>query len=147
MKYSETSIGRVFVIRLEDGDILHESVERFAKEKNIIAASLIALGGADAGSRLVTGPAEGRSDPIVPEETIIDAVHEISGTGTLFPDAQGNPVLHMHIACGRSDSVKVGCVRRGVKVWHVMEIVLTELVGSGGRRLKDPVSGFDLLVP
>ena len=45
MKYSEAKPGRVFVLRLEDGDILHESIEAFAIEHEIMAASLIALGG------------------------------------------------------------------------------------------------------
>ncbi len=31
MKYSEAKQGRVFVIRLEDGDIVHEELEMFAK--------------------------------------------------------------------------------------------------------------------
>lgn len=29
MKYSEAKQGRIFVIRLEDGDIVHEELERF----------------------------------------------------------------------------------------------------------------------
>jgi predicted DNA-binding protein with PD1-like motif len=33
MKYSEAKPGRIFVLRLEDGDILHESVETFAREQ------------------------------------------------------------------------------------------------------------------
>ena len=31
MKYSEAKPGRIFVIRLEDGDIVHEAIESFAK--------------------------------------------------------------------------------------------------------------------
>lgn len=45
MRYSEAKQGRVFVIRLEDGDVLHESIEAFAREHEIQAAGLIALGG------------------------------------------------------------------------------------------------------
>ena len=39
MKYSEAKQGRVFIIRLEDGDILHESIEAFAREHSIKAAN------------------------------------------------------------------------------------------------------------
>ena len=60
MKFSEAKPGRFFILRLEDGDILHECIESFARERNIRAAALIAMGGADAGSKLVVGPAEGR---------------------------------------------------------------------------------------
>jgi hypothetical protein len=44
------------VIRLEDGDILHEEIEKFAKEKGINAAYLIAVGGGGCGSKLIVGP-------------------------------------------------------------------------------------------
>jgi predicted DNA-binding protein with PD1-like motif len=147
MKFSEAKMGRVFVLRLEDGDIVHESIEKFACEQNIKAAALIALGGADEGSRLVVGPAEGRATPIVPMEMMLDNVHEIAGVGTLFPDADGKPILHMHIAGGRKGTSVMGCIRRGVKVWHVVEVVLWELAGTTGRRLPDPASGFELLQP
>ncbi len=148
MKYTTARTGRMFVIRLEDGDILHEEIERFAVEQGIRAASLVALGGADAGSKLVVGPAKSRSaPPIEPLEITLDDVYEVSGTGTIFPNPKGEPELHMHIAGGRGTHAVCGCVRRGVKVWHVMEIVLTELTGARAERVLDPASGFCLLTP
>ena len=60
MKYSEAKLGRVFIIRLEDGEIVHEVIEAFAAEHAIRAASLIILGGSDEGSKLVIGPENGR---------------------------------------------------------------------------------------
>ena len=32
---------------------------------------------------------------------------EIAGTGTIFPDEENNPILHMHIACGRKGGPKM----------------------------------------
>jgi predicted DNA-binding protein with PD1-like motif len=147
MKYSEAKPGRIFVIRLEDGDIIHDEIERFAREKSIRAAGLIIVGGADQGSTLVVGPQEGRASVVNPIEHVLDNVHEVAGVGTLFPDDEGNPALHMHLACGRESSSVTGCVRLGVKVWHVMEIILFELVDSTGLRLSDPETGFKLLNP
>ena len=147
MKYSEAKQGRVFVIRLEDGDCLHEIIENFAKEKSITAASVIAVGGADKESKLVVGPENGRSKPVVPMETILNNVYEITGTGTLFPNEKGNPILHMHIACGRKEDSITGCVRRGVRVWHIMEIILTELTETSAVRVLDKTTGFALLQP
>lgn len=147
MKYSEASLGRVFVIRLEDGDIVHECIQRFAAEKEIQAAALILLGGADKDSRLVVGPEDGRAEKINPMIHVLQAVHEAAGTGTIFPDQQGSPVLHMHVACGRKDSTVTGCVRAGVKVWQVMEAVLIEITGSEARRMPDEATGFELLCP
>ena len=147
MKYAEAKSGRVFVIRLEDGDILHEQIEQFAKEKDIKAAYLTVLGGGDRGSVLITGPKDGRSKTIVPQEGCLGDVHEVAGTGTLFPNEQGETLLHMHLACGRGNSTITGCVRRGVKVWQVMEVILHELVDSTGVRRPDPTTGFELLIP
>lgn len=147
MKYSEAKEGRVFVIRLEDGDILHESIERFATEKSIKSATVIAVGGADKGSVLTVGPVDGRESPVTPMTLELDDVYEISGNGTLFPDDEGKPVLHMHIACGRKDKAITGCVRTGVKVWQVMEVILTELLDCSAARIPDPETGFKLLQP
>jgi predicted DNA-binding protein with PD1-like motif len=147
VKYSQAEQGRVFVIRLEDGDVLHEEIQEFAKEKSISAAALIAIGGADRDSRLVVGPEDGRAAPVTPMEHVLADVSEIAGTGTIFPNERGEPVLHMHAACGREAETVTGCVRKGVKTWHVMEIVLFELTGSDAVRRLDPTTGFALLEP
>ena len=147
MKYSEAKQGRIFVIRLEDGDIVRDEIERFAREKSIGAASLIIVGGADQKSKFVVGPQEGRTTPVVPMEHVLNEVHEIAGVGTLFPDDEGNPVLHMHMACGRKSDTITGCIRQGVRVWHVMEVILFELTDTTGVRTHDPVTGFKLLQP
>jgi predicted DNA-binding protein with PD1-like motif len=147
MKYSEAKYGRVFVIRLEDGDILHECIERFAHDNNVEAGFLIAVGGADKGTKLVVGPEEGRAKSINPMEYILDEVHEITGTGTLFLDEKGKPKLHMHVAGGRKDTTRTGCVRRGLKVWHVLEIILVELIDTKAKRILDEKTGFELLEP
>ncbi len=147
MKYSQARQGRIFVIRLEDAEIVHETIEAFAIEQGITAAALIVLGGADTGSMLTVGPEDGRAPKIVPMQHRLEDVHEVAGTGTLFPDEAGRPVLHMHMACGRKSTAVTGCIRSGVRVWQVMEIVLYELVDSTGVRKKDDVTGFALLVP
>lgn len=147
MKYSEAKQGRVFVLRLEDGDVLHEVVEAFAKEQGIRAAALIAVGGADEGSTLIVGPEQGRAEKIVPQELVLDEAHEIAGTGTLFPGEDGEPLLHMHMAAGRNDRTVTGCVRSGVKTWHILEVVLFELIGTNAVRKLDPDLGFKLLDP
>jgi len=147
MKYTEAKQGRVFLIRLEDGETVHEEIEKFAREQSITAAAMIIIGGADEGSKLVVGPERGRAKPINPMEHILDNVHEITGTGTLFPDDEGNPTLHMHMACGRNANTLTGCIRNGVKVWQIMEVVLFELIDTTGKRVLDPDLGFKLLNP
>ncbi len=147
MKYSKAEAGRVFVIRLEDGEVIHEEIEKLAREEAIRAGSMIMVGGADEGSKLVVGPVNGRATSISPMEHKLENVHEVLGAGTLFPDQQGEPLLHMHIACGRQDSTVTGCVRRGVKAWQVLELILYELVNTNAARVPDPELGFALLDP
>jgi|SRR4030042_1804032 predicted DNA-binding protein with PD1-like motif len=147
MKYSQAKQGRIFIIRLEDGEILHETLERFAVDQGIKAAYLIILGGADSQSRLVVGPEEGRVSPINPMVHELDNVHEIVGTGTLFPDEEDIPILHMHVAGGRSESTITGCVRTGVQIWQVAEVVLIEMLETTALRKLEPDLGFKLLNP
>ncbi len=147
MKYSQAKQGRIFIIRLEDGEIIHEVIESFARQQNIRAAALIALGGADRESHLVVGPKEDRALPVEPMTHILNNAHEIAGTGTLFPDEKGNPILHMHAAFGRGDRTVTGCIRAGVKVWRVVEVILMELVDTKAVRRVEPPTNFSLLQP
>ena len=80
-------------------------------------------------------------------EHVLDDAHEATGSGTIFPDTDGNPALHMHLACGRGTETITGCIRKGVKVWYILEIVITEITDTTARRLPDPDTGFKLLVP
>lgn len=147
MKYAEARQGRIFVLRLEDGEVVHEIIEDFAQKQEISAAALIAVGGADRGSNLVVGPENGRATPVAPMQRILDDVHEIAGVGTLFPDEDGLPMLHMHMACGREKETTTGCIRNGVVTWHILEIILFELLDTTAIRRLVPDLGFKLLDP
>jgi len=145
MKYSTASLGRALVIRLEDGDIVHECIEEAARAEGIARAAVILLGGANGGSRLVVGPEDGRAAPIVPMYRALHDVHEMAGAGTIFPNERGEPVLHLHAAFGRDDRVTAGCISAGVTTWVVGEAVVIELLGSEAVRRFDATTGFELL--
>lgn len=145
MQYTEGSLGRVFVLRLEHGDPMPQTLEAFAAERGVQSGVAVMVGGADDGSRLVVGPEDGAVLPVVPVVTALAGVHEVAAVGTLFPDDTGAPSLHMHAACGRGEETVAGCIRVGVKAWQVLEIVLIEVTGADARRLRDPETGFDLL--
>ena len=138
MQYTEAKSGRIFVIRLEHGEIVHEEIERFAREKNIVSAALVAVGGAGAGSKLVAGPKDGDARPIDPMMHVLSNVHEIVGAGTLFTDEEGARLLHMHMACGRDKDSVTGCIRSGVTVWQIMEVIVFELVDAAAGRAAHP---------
>lgn len=147
MKYSQARQGRTFILRLEDGEIVHEVIERFALEQGIKAAAMVIIGGADDGSRLVVGPEEDRGLPLNPMKRSLEHAHEVTGTGTIFEDEQGDPILHMHMACGREGDTTTGCIREGVKVWHVMEVVIFELLTPTAKRVLEAPLNLKLLQP
>ncbi len=147
MRYSSARQGRTFVVRLEDGDVVHECLEHLARTERIRAASITILGGLDRDSRLIVGPEDGRATPVVPMTQVMQDVHEVAGVGTLFPDEHGHPVVHIHIASGRGTESITGCIRGGVRVWQVMEAVVQELLDTGATRRPDPATGFELLSP
>ncbi len=144
MKAQRGQLGRIFMLRLEDGDIIPECIERFARENNISTGHVVLVGGVGAGE-VVVGPR--RSDVMPPEPMLlpVDGAHEVVGVGVLAPDEQGKPVLHIHAALGRSGKTTTGCLRPGVKTWLVGEAILYEVVGVDAIRTRDPASGFVLL--
>ncbi|MDD3398800.1 MAG: DNA-binding protein [Candidatus Methanomethylophilaceae archaeon] len=141
----QMSGGRVFVLRLRAGEVLHEAIESFALAQGIRSATVQAVGGAEDGSRIVMGPRDGHVLPIEPILHTLHGQHEVSGVGTIFPDMDGAPILHMHASFGRDGRSVTGCVRAGVVVWLVMEVVLQELLGDNAVRAMDPDTGFALL--
>lgn len=144
MKAAEGRLGRVFVLRLEDGDRVPECIERFAADRQIRGALCLLVGGVGGGN-LVAGPEDPAATPIAPLVREIVGVHEAAAVGTLFPGEDGVSRLHMHAALGRDGATRTGCVRLGVDVWKVGEVVILEILGTGvGRRL-DPETGFELL--
>jgi uncharacterized protein len=145
MHYTEGKMGRVFVLRLEDGERLNDTLEAFAREQNLPHALAFFLGGSATGSKVVVGPDAARSDAVVPLIHELAGAQEVLAVGTLIPDEAGVPVLHMHAAAGREGRATVGCTRAGVDVWLVGEVVLLEIVGTAALRRKDPATGFQLL--
>lgn len=146
MKASEGRVGRVFVIRLEDGDVVPECIERFAAANGISLAQVILLGGIG-GGQVVVGPR--RSDQMPPEPMLlpVDGAHEVVGVGVIAPAEDGRPVLHIHASLGRSGGTLTGCLRPGVSTWLVGEAILCEILGAVATRVKDEACGFALLQP
>ncbi len=146
MKVAEGRIGRVFVLRLEDGDRLPDCIEDFAAERGVAQGFCTLVGGVGSG-RIVVGPEDTVAMPPVPVLTELLGAHEVAAVGTLFPDEAGRPSLHMHATFGRGDTVKTGCIRPGIDIWTIGEFVLIELIGLDLVRKRDAATGFELLSP
>lgn len=145
MRFTEAKLGRIFVLRLNDGDRLPDVLEKFAAENKILSALCFFLGGAKDRSRVVVGPKHGHVLPPDPMVRLLDGVHEALGVGTIFENDEGKPKLHMHSSFGRNQKTITGCVRMGVDIWRIGEVVVLELTGSNARRANDQETGFEFL--
>lgn len=144
MKACEGKIGRVFVIRLDDGDVVPSCIERFAEERSISVGQAILVGGIGSGD-IVVGPRRSEGRPPEPMLLPVDGAHEVIGVGVLAPNEDGKPILHIHAALGRSGNTIAGCLRPGVATWLVGEVILYEILGVDAARIQDQESGFALL--
>jgi predicted DNA-binding protein with PD1-like motif len=145
VRFTEGTVGRVFILRLEDGEVLNDTIEAFAREHEVSQALVTYLGGSADGSKVVVGPDAARRDAVIPLIHAMEGIREVLALGTLIPDEAGHPVLHMHAAAGREGGATVGCTRAGVEVWLVGEVVIQEILGATAQRVTDPATGFGLL--
>ncbi|UCB45198.1 MAG: DNA-binding protein [Spirochaetota bacterium] len=131
MRYSQAELGRVFILKLESGEIIHETIENFAEQHHIKAGVVLIVGGGGGeDSTLVVGPEDSKARPITVMERSLDDAHEITGFGTLFMSDEEKSVLHMHISAGRAGASTTGCIRRGVKVWGMLEVIILEITNT-----------------
>jgi predicted DNA-binding protein with PD1-like motif len=144
MKACEGQLGRIFVIRLEDDDVVPACIEEFAERNGVSVGHVILVGGIGDGE-VVVGPRRSDERPPQPMLLPIDGAHEVVGVGVLAPGEDGKPILHIHAALGRSGKTMSGCLRPGVTTWLVAEAILYEILGANAVRIKDEQSGFALL--
>ncbi len=144
MKSTEGRIGRIFIIRLEEGDRLPDCIEAFALEQKIAAAQVIFLGGISSGN-IVVGPRKTEEMPPQPVLYAVGEAHEALGAGLLVSGDGGKPMLHMHATMGRGGKAIMGCTRPGIFTWLTGEVMIFEIAGVVAQRKKDAASGFALL--
>ena len=144
MKACQGQVGRIFVMRLEDGDLIPECIELFAKEKGVSAGYVILLGGIG-GGEIIAGPRRSSSTSPNPIVVPVDGAHEVLGVGVLAPDKEGKPILHIHTALGRAGHTITGDPRLGITARLVGEVILHEIALTDVVRVKDEKSGLALL--
>jgi hypothetical protein len=142
MKYTKGSIGRIFVAKFEDDDVLIDELARLVKAENIKAATMVFIGALKKGD-LVTGPKK-LVIPPSPNKVIFKDGWEVMGIGSIFTNAQG-PQIHIHSSMGKKKKVLTGCVRGKSKVFLVIEAVIFELKGVRATKSIDPKTGLNLL--
>ncbi len=142
MEYSTGSIGRTLMIRLDNGDDLHQCLIEIVIKENIRNAWFQILGGIKR-AEVVTGPEQPVMPP-VPVWKDIDNTREAIGSGSIFRDGD-EPLIHLHAALGHHGETTTACVRKQTKVYLTLEIVLFELIGFEAGRPWYDKGGFNRL--
>lgn len=142
MKYTQGRVGRIFVLKFDDGDIVLEKLRGFAKKERLKAAVMVFIGALKRGD-LVTGPRKPVIPPIPNTVNFKDAWESL-GIATIFANAEG-PQIHVHSAMGKKLKALTGCVRGKSEVFLVIEAVVFELKGVKTAKDIDPATGLNLL--
>ncbi len=142
MQYSEGNLGRVFILRMDHGEDLIASLQKFLLEKKIESCMALFLGALRDG-QAVTGP-ETAVVPPVPHYEGFESAWEVFGMATVYPSSEG-PKLHIHSSLGRGQRTIVGCIRERAEVYLIVEAVLFEFSGLKAERVLDKETGLDLL--
>jgi len=142
LRYSEGKLDRVFILRIDDGEDLIESILEFVRRKNLITCIGLFIGALKDGDA-VTGP---ESAVLPPEQHFesYSSAWEVFGMVTIFPSLEG-PKIHIHSSLGRGREALVGCLRNSASVYLVNEVVLFEFTGLDARRELDERIGLYLL--
>lgn len=131
MQYTEGQIGRVFVVRIDDGEDMLASLHRFILEKEIRAGSVVFLGALMDG-KMVTGPEK----PVIPPDphfVFFEGGWEVFGVGTIYP-GEGGPHIHYHASVGRAGHALTGCLREKAVTYLIVEAIIYEITGLSARR-------------
>ena len=131
MQYTEGQLGRVFVVRIDDGEDMLVSLRQFIDDKSIQAGSILFLGALMNG-RMVTGPEEPVIPP-VPHFVMFEGGWEVFGLGTIY-SGEGGPHIHYHASVGRSGHALTGCIREKAITYLIVEAVILEFTGLSARR-------------
>ena len=142
MKYAKARMGRIFLLKFSDGDVLLKELEKFSRKEKVRSAVAVFIGALREG-RIVTGPKK----PVIPPEPNWREFRdgwEAMGIATIFTNKSG-PQVHVHSSMGKKDKVMTGCVRLDSKVFLVLEAVVFELAGVKASKDIDPATGLNLL--
>ncbi|MBU0483368.1 MAG: DNA-binding protein [Proteobacteria bacterium] len=143
MEYRQGSINRIFTVRFDDGDDFLGELTRLIKKEDIRTAWFHVIGGMRQAG-VVTGPKE----PVMPPEPVwreIDEARETMGTGSIFWDEKDEPKIHLHAALGHHGDTLTACVRKGTKVYLILEVIILEVTGIDATRPWFEAGGFNRL--
>jgi len=135
VEYESGKIGRIFYLRMDEGDDLLECLERVASAEDVRCAVVLIIGAVH-GARFVVGSRRPTTPPEPMFQELSDG-RELLGAGTILRDPDGAPKVHIHASLARGDDVRLGCLRGRAPVYLVAEAVILEMDGMSAVRAFD----------
>lgn len=131
---------KTFALVFDTGDEFTSELTSFAKDNDLSAASLTAIGAFN-DATLGYFDMERKEYEKIPVE---EQVEVLSLVGTIAPKNDGEPQVHAHVVVGGSDGTTRGGHLLGAHVRPTLEVVLTESLEHLQRRT-DEETGLPLL--
>lgn len=131
---------RTFVLALDTGDEVTESMLSFSRENGIGAAEVSAIGAFRRATLAFYDPEAGEYVPI----EVGEQVEVLSLSGDIALDEDDEPRLHLHAAVARRDGSARGGHLLEAEVRPTLEVIVTESPPALRRR-SDPETGLALL--
>ncbi|MFO7605005.1 MAG: DNA-binding protein [Desulfurivibrionaceae bacterium] len=144
MDYRQGRTGRIFTIRFDEGDDFLKGLLEIVRNEQVRQGWFQVIGGLRQ-AEFVTGPQE----PTMPPKPVWASVEENSaretlGAGSIFWDGD-EPKIHLHAALGSHGRTTTGCVRKGTRVYLILEVFLVEIEGIEAERPWYEKGGFNRL--
>lgn len=135
---------RTFVVALDTGDPMIESITRFAAEQGLAASEFTAIG-ALASARLAYFDPARRDYVQIPLEEQLEMA-SLNGRITRPEGREGDPHLHVHCVLSRRDGSPVAGHLIEAEVRPTAEVFITDSPAELHRRI-DPESGLAVIDP
>lgn len=133
---------RTFAVILETGDEIVSSLDTFADENGLEAATFKAIGALSEATLAYFDWDRKEYLPI----PVSEQVEVASLTGDIATGPDGKPAIHVHAVLGKRDGSAIAGHLKSGTVRPTLEIVLTETPGHLRKRF-DPSIGIALIDP
>jgi len=135
---------RTFVVALQTGDRLIESITRFAADEGLAASEFTAIG-ALASARLAYFDWASKGYTDIPVEEQVE-IASLNGRITRPEGGQGDPHLHVHCVLSRADGSAIAGHLMEAEVRPTAEVIVADS-GAELHRRTDPESGLAVIDP
>jgi len=138
MRAKELGEGR-FALVFDKGDEPMSELERFARERDLTAASFTGIGAFD---EVVLGyfDRDAKEYAEIPVREQVEVLSLASDVAV----ADGRPAVHAHVVVGKRDASAHGGHLLRARVWPTLEVVLTA-ASAELRKKHDPETGLALI--